>query len=453
MNVNIEITTPSNEFGFVEYKRSFCVEGKLISDAPISNDSKLIINLFDNNNNVVRSVHSDYINEPIYAYYPGLITYGESEDENRLKMQEFGFPLLRVENINKPLETINKASIKCWHNNNSFKGIIISASSTNSGALFNSDFNLVDDDNNEFNLLDMGEYKLEIILLSNDEVLAEVSKRIVIGKREKQLIGRFNPISHKNRLIKWCEDNNVSVIVDTLPGYLDSYLGNWKYHKGLLKTYRANDLCLFEDVDVCLFDYLIDKTSTSYETELGYLQKTNKMNRVSTYYYNIGEAEVGDIEAKTLKFNNDEYGRICRIDVLNTNCEDNVYYLDRRNVLKSIFDLDNVTIDGSIIAIMGVIKPIQLNPNDFVLNDDNTYDMLDYPDIVRYRFNNKDIIDRKTNMERIDVNSIGNSVYEFYNVFDINDYVNGEFIVINVECIYKKGKIVPIDTIKMNIKQ
>lgn len=456
MNIKLRITNPSNDIGFIEYKRSFCVEGEVLSDCLIPNNAKLVINLFDSNNSIVRSVCSNFKNEPIYAYYPDLIAYKESDDENRIKMQEFGFPLLRIDDIENPSFTINKASIKCWYNDRIFKAIFVSASSKESGALFESDLNLVDDNNNEYGLLPIGNYTIEVTLSSNGKLLSTIKKDIVIGRRNKQLIGRFNPISHKNNLIKWCNDNDVSIITDMLPGYLDSYMGNWEYHKGLLKTYRANDLCLFEDVDVFLFNYLIDSTSTSYETELGYLQANNKINRVSTYYYDIGEFEIDGIKAKILKFNNDEYGRICRIDILKNISEDNIYYLDRRNVDRSIVDLSNVEIENSIIAIMGIIKPIQLNSEHFVLNDDNTYEMLDYPSIIKYTFicgNNEVLTERKANMERIDVNSIGNSVYEFYNVFDINDYVDKEYIIIKVECVHKKGKTVPIDTVKINIKR
>jgi len=453
MSIELKIKTPNINNPFVEYKRDFVVEGDIIGQN-IPNDALLQVKLLDSNNCVIREVHTNRKYGDMYLYHQSLITYSENEDKGREKLKEFGFPLLCVEDINNPDASLNKASIKAWYSDSHFKAIIVSASGSKYGSLFDSDFSLYDDNGKPFYLLKMGDYRIEISLYDKNTLLAYTSLNIHIGRNNKQLIGRFNPISHKNRLIEWCKNNNVSIINDTLPGYLDSYLGNWKYHKGLLKTYRANDLALFDDVNVCLFNYLIDETSTSYETELCYLQASNKMNRVETYYYDIGEANIGDRSGKVVKFNDNEFGKIYRIDILNTNNIENKYYLDRRNVIDSIYDISKCKFHiNDYIGITGVIKPIQLDPNDFFLKSDNTYKYLDYPDTIRYTFTNSKtnkVIDKKLNMERIDNISIGKSIYEFYNIFNLNSIGVGN-IDVNIEVKYKKGRSLLISKFVMEI--
>lgn len=453
----LEITYPSGIEGFVENKRSFCVEGNIIYNGVVPNDSKLQVCLYNKDNELIRNVMCDKKNKDIFAYYDKLITYDENIDKNREKLKEFGFPLLVVNDVNYPESSLHNGSIKAWYSDTKFKAIIVNASDKTSGASFDDGFNLYDENGMPYSLLQMGEYTIEVTLKINDEIL-KTCKKIVIGKRDKQLICRFNPLSHKERMIKWCKENNISIINDLIPGYLDSYLDNWQYHKGVLSMYRANDLCLFDDVDVVMFDYLIDKTSTSYETELAYLQNSNKLkSRFEVYYYDIGEAILNknneEIIADIKKFDENDYGTFYRVDELKNDGIENVYNLNEDNIKSFNIDLDNVLINNNTFAITGVIKPIQLDPKDFVLKEDNTYEVLDYPKQIRYEFNidgNIVIYNRELYMERINNISIGKSVYEFYNVFNIKEFNR---ISVKAECIYNKGMIVNINrTININKK-
>lgn len=451
--IKLEITLPSENTGFVENKRSFCVEGNIISDEILNDNCELIVNVLDSNNNVIRYAKCDRKHKDMYLLHPDLVRYKDDLDPNLDKLKEFGFPLLVVDDINNPLESLHKATIKAWYSDNKFKAIIVNASNTESGAIVNDGFDLRDDDGNPYSLLSQGKYYIEVILKNDNNVLAKTNKEFIIGERHEQLICRFNPENHKKRMRTWIMDKEISMIDDLLPGYLDPYLGKWYYHMGLLKMYRANDLCLFENAHITMFDYLIDETSTSYATELAYLQNNNAIdNRVDVYYYDIGEANIGKRDAKIIKFLDNEYGHICRIDqVLENDCE-NIYYLDRRNIYISHLNVNKpIEIESDrYFAIMGIIKPIQLDINDFILKEDNTYEIKDYPNIVRYTFNvnGQDIIyDRKTNMERIENNeSIGKSIYEFYNVFELKKEWGKAPINIRIDCIYNKGKCVPIGT-------
>lgn len=457
MKNDIIITLPSKERGFVEYKRSFCVEGKFNID--VDENSLLIVNILDDKNDIVRHIETNKKNKPIVLEYPGLLTYKDELDPGRKKMQDFGYPILCVDDIDCPSDSIKNACIKLWYNDNCFKGVIINTTDTSHGALFDDGLNFVDESGNPYECLPMGDYRVEVILTNNSNEIARAYKDFKIGLRDKQLICRFNPVSHKNAMINWCNSNNISIIEDLLPGYLEPYLNVWYYHMGILKSYRANDLCLFYDTYVVMFVYLIDKTSTSYETELGYLQSQNKINndRFEAWHYDIGEAYISGFKGTPIRFNDEEYMSICRIDVANDNAKENVCYLDGRSIVNSQIS-DYVFDANESIQIMGVVKPWQMDCSDFVLKDDNTYYMNNYPDTIRYEFDVDGSIytqDRKLLMERFDDNeSIGNSVYEFYNLFNIKKEWAGKKIKVHVTCLDKKGNITCANTdFKIKIKE
>ena len=138
-----------------------------------------------------------------------------------------------------------------------------------------------------------------------DLLLAEEKKQIRIGIREEAAIVRFNPIQHRRRMEEWCGKNGFTIINDPLPGYLDPYLGKWYYHMGLLPYYRSNDIAVYAEARVNMFVYLCDPHSTSYETELAYLQCKERVDDgrwFRAYHYDIGEYAVGDRKGDIVPF-------------------------------------------------------------------------------------------------------------------------------------------------------
>lgn len=450
IDCNLNITLPSGEIGFVENKRSFVVEGD-IDCKILPEDTSLLVKLIDKNKKVVRWAQTNKKNKETISYYPGLTCYREELDPKRKKMLAYGFPILNVKDLNDVNASINNATIKAWYSDSKFKAIIVNASNLEHGSLLNYDFDLLDENNNPYDLLEMGEYSIEVSMYYKDIIDTKITKKIIIGKRENQIICRFNPDSHKQRMIKWCKQNGFAIIDDLLPGYLNPYLGKWYYHMGLLKTYNANDICLFEDTHIRMFVYLIDETSTSYKLELAYLQTQNCVNditRFTSYYYDIGEASlVCDnkiINANILEFKESEYIHIYRIDIVDENAKENIYYLDQRNVKKTFLDMNNIVVKtNDIIAITGVIKPIQLNKDDFILNElDNTYEINNYPNTIKYTITidgTKEEDIHCLNMERIEYESIGKSVFEFYNIMKIKPEWKNKIIDIDIECFDNKN--------------
>ena len=443
----MKIIFPSGETGFVEYKRAFLVTGEFES-GNLPDDAILTVTLENEKGETLRRVSCNKKYGAIFAYHPDLTAYPEERDPGRVKMKEYGFPELAG-------ESLPNAETKAWYSDKCFKALVVSATDTAHGALADDGMGYTAADGTPYSLLPMGEYTVTVTLSHGTATLESAAKKVKIGRRENQLICRFNPEDHKEKMIGWCRDMGFSVISDPLPGYLDSYLGDWEYHKGLLKMYRANDLPLFETAKVRMFVYLTAPHSTSYETELAYLQKSGAVGdpeRFFAYHYDIGEAAVGKGRAyertgTPVLFGENEYMSLCRIDVVNENVRDGVYDMSERDVVRSVFNTECAEIHmGERFAVMGVMKPWQCDPSDFVLRDDNTYDIHNYPYIMQYTITdgeNTSTVEKKPYLERINGKSIGSSVYEFYNVFDTEKLKIGVKYGFSVCCIDKNGNKTP----------
>ena len=445
---SLSIDLPSGEYPLVEYGRHFNVQGKIRHDLPLKDDFIIYVSLYDEKGKLLRHVSSNRKNDHnVLLYHPDLITYKEELDPGRKGILSFGFPELIVKDLNDPEASFQDATIKCFYNDDLYKAVIITASDAKHGLIFDDGVNFLDENKKPYEILKQGEYTIRVELKDNeDNILACTDKKIKIGKRTDQCIVRFNPIEHKKRMIAWCKENNFAIINDLLPGYLDSYLGTWYYHMGLLTMYRTSDIALYSYARIHMFDYLIDPTSTSYETELCFLQSQGVIRdhkRFNVYHYDIGEATIFDKQAKIIKFEDNEYLYIYRIDIINDKAKENFYKLGNEAVERSITSLDDIKIEaGSLIAICGVVKPWQLDKNDLALRKNNTYEVFNDVSTIHYEINDgKNIIkdDRKLLMERYTDHSIGTSVYEFYNIFQLKQEYKGRKLSFKITAADKKA--------------
>lgn len=132
------------------------------------------------------------------------------------------------------------------------------------------------------------------------------------------------------------------------------------------------------------------------------------------------------------------------MDVVNGKAQENRFNLNEEAVENMIFDLDSVTVPaGTTIAITGAVKPWQLNPADFTLRPDNTYEIRDSVKELHYELDDGETVRKETRsllMERIDKHSIGRSVYEFYNLFTIAPSLKGKDLTIRVKACDKHGE-------------
>ncbi|MBQ5443930.1 MAG: hypothetical protein IIU29_01975 [Erysipelotrichaceae bacterium] len=260
----IKITNPSNDHPLIDYGRDFNVWGTLTGK--IKEDMTLSVSLFDEEGNCVRKVSSSKKNDRnVFIGYAGLTSYKEELDPHKEKLKDFGFPELQVIDLGDPSASLKYAPIKCFYDDARFKAIIVSGTDTKHGRIFDTGIGYTDENGQPYETLEKGNYTIDVSLYDSDlRLLANVKKQVRIDVRKEAAIVRFNPDRHKKAMIAWCRENGFAIINDTLPGYLEAYLGTWYYHMGLLPYYRSNDIAVYQDAIVHMFVYLCDPTSTSY---------------------------------------------------------------------------------------------------------------------------------------------------------------------------------------------
>lgn len=447
----IKITNPSNDHPLIDYGRDFNVWGTLTGK--IEEDMTLSVSLFDEEGNCVRKVSSSKKKDRnVFIGYAGLTSYKEELDPHKEKLKDFGFPELQVIDLGDPSASLKDAPIKCFYDDARFKAVIVSGTDIKHGRIFDTGIGYTDENGQPYETLEKGNYTIDVSLYDSDlRLLANVKRPILIDVRKEAAIVRFNPDRHKKAMIAWCRENGFAIINDTLPGYLEAYLGTWYYHMGLLPYYRSNDIAVYQDAIVHMFVYLCDPTSTSYATELAYLQQKKQVedkDRFKAYRYDIGEAYLGrgrkyERIGKIEEFKEDLH--ICRIDLLKDEIKENVFDLSEKDIEDVIYDTRHIKVKAmENFAVCGIVKPLQLRKEDVVLMDDNTYRIDHEVKYIHYRFSDGEKAyeeDRKLLMERIDGESIGTSVYEFYNVFRFEEKDKGKTFEITMEIYNDEGKM------------
>ena len=541
MKIRLEITDPSEEDSIVEYRRHISVQGRILyetgsgeetgeggpgegtvesgpgegtgegrpgegtgeggpgEDGSWTPEGRIPLGisftflLKNEKGDVLREVGTDIKNNRnIYAYHPLLTTYPEEMDPGRRDFVAYGFPPLVVKSIASPMESLRDASIKAWFSDQEFKAMFVAATDMEHGLIFDDGMGFLGADGQPLDLLPEGNYVIEVLLRDEEGTeLAIATRKIRIGSYPDVAIVRFNPPSHKARMLEWFKTKNIHVLNDLIPGYLDSYLGPWLYHKGLLPMYLAGDISQYANSVVHMFLYLLDPTSTSYSTELAFLEEqgvVENVERMHFYYYDIGEASlskvvrgnvgtadaagnvadagmvgdpgnVGTRTAEILEFAPFDYLALTRIDLVDGQCKENVYDTTESHTVKSLVDLEKEPLEiptGQRFAITGVVRPWQICQEDIHRLKDNTYEWWDGFSRVHYIFDDGEKTweeDRKPGMERLTpdedkpgtnalglhreektskVSSIGSSVAEFYNVFEFGPEERGRTIRVRV---------------------
>lgn len=444
--VKLTIDSPSGDSPLVEYGRDFDVQGRIYGGFSLPDNCSLTVRLLDSSGALLRyAAQHRKNNSSLFTAHPDLTAYPDDIDPGMKRLVSFGFPELLVKDIRDPEASLHDASIKCWYSDTSFKAVIVSATGTRQGRIFDDGVGFFDENGKPFNMLGMGCYTVEAELDSPEgEVLAIVRKNIRIGSSDDQAIVRFNPPEHKKNMVKWCRDIGVSISSEPLPGYLDPYAGIWLYHMGLLPMYRSNDIALYATARVHMFVYLIDPASTSYETELAYLQTQRAVGdprRFFAYHYDIGEALIRkgtpfEQHGRIVGFEKDEYLAVCRVDIVSSKASENHFDLSESGVIDMLTDMEDLTVPaGSVIAIMGVVRPWQLDPRSFRLRRDNTYEITDSVNELHYELSTGSEVIRESRrlmLERYDGKPIGSSVFEFYNLFRIPEEWRGHSISVRL---------------------
>ena len=446
----LTITNPDASTAFIDYGRHFMVSGNILHDEEVPEDAMLMVSLFDEKGKLLRYAKQEHKNDQkLYLQQPGMTFYPAGMDDDRQILRKFGFPELLVRDLDDPLASLRDATIKAFYDDDSYKAMIVSATDVKHGAFLDDGINYTDEKGNPYDVLPEGEYRVTIQLFHHEKLLAEIVKEIHIAVKKEAIICRFNPLSHKQAMVDFAHANGIDITTDTLPGYLEPYLGIWIYHMGLLQMFRANDIAFYQQAHISFFSYLMTPDSTSYSTELAYLREHRNIEdgkEFVYYHYDIGEAYLkkADQEGKTILFQEGEYLYTCRVDVVKNTCQENLLYLDERDIIRSITDLGQISIHaGDTIAIMNVLRPENIERKYLTLKEDNTYEINNEVTTLHYEFCFKDDMityDRGLMMERIDDHSIGKSVFESYNLFEIPEAMKGTTVSVHITAYDRHGK-------------
>ena len=425
----IRITSPSDISKPIDFGRHFNVWGNIIHRSPVPDDAVLRVELADKAGNVLRHAEQRRKdNKNVFIGHPALKAYPEEMDPGRKKLLEFGFPELMVKDLSRPYDSLRDATIKCWYSDDTFKSVVVSGTDTAHGMPFDDGINYTDENGEPYYALPCGEYSVRVTLSRADgALLAENSFPVTIGGRGDQAMCRFNPAPHRAKMTEWCAQNGFDITNDTLPGYLEPYLGKWLYHMGILSMFYADDIPFYDADRVRMFVYLMEPDSTSYSCELPYLQTKRRVGdrtRFFAYHYDIGEAVLPKDGQKgnIIEFAPGEELYICRVDEVGENAKENVFSLDGENVLSHHTERGKVRLPaGTPFAVMGVLRPLQRDPALFSLNADNSYAYSGAPTGIRYTFEcggETLRLFRSAGMERVNGSDpVGSSMLEFYNVF------------------------------------
>lgn len=449
--IGITLTSPGTDGAIIEFRRHFAVEGRFTGDVPIPKDAKLTVYLTDAGGNRVRTVSCERKNAyTTWVDCPMLTTYPEALDPGRERLKRFGFAPLMVRDADNPEASLRDASIKCFCSDTGFKAMLVTATDRAHGLVFDDGIGYLDENGLPYTVLGEGGYTVHVALNAADgALLAYAERRITIGHNDNTAIVRFHPDAHRVRMDKWFSERGIAVLTESVPGYLEAYLGTWLYHMGLLPMYLAGDVTQYLASCAHLFVYILDPASTSYSTELAFLQEQGVIDdpkRLRAYHYDIGEARLCGREAHIVEFRRDRYFDICRVDLVDGSAGENRFELDGRAVLGTVTGLcAPVRVRaGQPFAIMGTARPWQMNPKDFVRLPSNTYEMHNALSSVRYTFSDGDTSrteERGLLLERFENGvSIGTSVAECYNLFRFSASDIGKTIQCTARVFDRRGR-------------
>ncbi len=425
---DIELIYPSDIKKPIEYGRHFNVWGRFIHEGTLPEGAALRVELLSAEGMLLRYAEQrEKDSKNVFAEYPALKGYPQGYDPGNEKLMEFGFPELMVSDIGDPYASLRDATVKCRFTDTGFKALVVSGTDTAHGMPFDDGIGYTDKDGAPYTALGCGKYVLRVVLSARGRTLAEKTWGLSIAERKEQMIFRFNPAPHKRRMLEWCDALGFDSATDTLPGYLEPYLGIWLYHMGITQMYNACDLAFYRTARVRAFIYLMQKDSTSYSCELPYLQTLGRMSdgeRFEAYCYDIGEAGLAKDgqRGKVRRFEKDEYLYIYRVDSVDGTACENVYDISGAGVKAHHTNTASVVLSAEErFAVCGVVRPWQRDPAGFTQNADNSYTFEDFVTGVEYAFECDGRTYKETrlpDMERRENGvTAGKSALEFYNIF------------------------------------
>ena len=438
--VEITINEPAER---VEAGLHMYVKGDLSSETEIPADATMCIELLDADGNVVRYVScSEKNSRNMWLYYPGLQYYDEETDPGRKELEVFGWPEIMVRDADDPEASFLDATIKCWYSDTEFKGMFIYATDPVHGLAFDDTIGFRDENGEAYNALAIGSYTVRVTLTAADgAVLGQAEKAFEISCYPEKIAVRFSPAEHRMHVMAWAASHGFKDLGAAVPGYIESMNGHGHpFDMGIIPFNRASNLAFYTTGKVHWFDYNITPTCSTYVIEHGVVQNMGDIenpDRFVVHHYDIGERNISndlgvEESGRIVSFEEGDYLDLCRIDLVSDEAEENVYYADARNVvavkpLTGEAANDPIVIDGPRFAVMGVIRPFQLDAEDIHFDpSDNSFSFSNRPETVLYQITdgqgNTKTVEKKAELFRCALKIPATSIFEFYSIFDAEDF-------------------------------
>lgn len=431
-DVEIEITAPSDAESKIAVGRDFYVSGKIDNVQDLTNTTMEVV-LKDSGGSIVRTiVGSKAGKQPMKIDFPNY--YGN----DRALLKDSGMPELIWDGTDD--DSFYNGDIKCYYDENGFTALIIGGNNYDNGLGFK------DKNGASYSNLTEGNYTIEVILKDNVGVVANTSKAIEIKDSSDKIMARFSPNEHLNRVSEFANDNNYRIYLDAFPGY---------FSKGdlfceVLKEWRGADALEYATGKVHFIIYNVRNTSTTYAVELATLQRMGDVNnaqRLVNYYYEYGEPKLNNgVESDIARFDDKDKLALVRAEISEDASNDNEYDWD--NVTSDGIEYDLDLSDGvdvetnDFLSIYGVSAPIQIDEDDILDKQDNSYQLNNKMTTLHYQIDGDGVniqFDKEVELNRISGSWDNYSELEFKHTIEITEAMKGKQLTVSVSGYDKYG--------------
>lgn len=379
-NYGLHILYPSDLQSVIEQGRDFYVIAEFVGNIDIPTDAYTEIKITSlTDDTVYRTVYCEKKNDTdnLNLDYPGLRVWGMEKEEFR----EAGMPDLVYDKNDE--STFANTWIKCFYNDTRVTATVY-------GGLYQKDVNLKDQYGQPLTELPEGEYMVNVTVSSSDhkEKIAYAEEKIEIGRYPDKIISPFLPMTHFDRIHKYANEMKYEIFLDPFPGYwdFDFIHPSWNppginYSGTIAGKWRYMDATEYNTGNVHYYIYDVGAHSTSYICEIGEIEsKDGNLDRVSCYYYDIGEPVIGQNRGNYVKMNlNVSPVAFTRIDYLtnDTTLGDNIVDMESfQDVTIHRLSVSNSVVcsAGQVLGLYGVCAPV-MSTEPLVMNDYSTFDL------------------------------------------------------------------------------
>ncbi len=329
--------------------------------------------------------------------------------------------------------SFNNANLKCTYTDNHFYAMIHGGYGT--GAV-DDKMGFVDHNGDPYATLSDGNYTITAHLTTNDGVLlGEATKAITVGDTADQVLARFSPKAHMDKVTAFANTNGYTLFLDSFPAYWDQSV-----FAEIKTLWRAADLTEYQTGKAHCILYNVGGSSTTYSVELANFEARGLIDtpeRISYYYYDIGEPSLTDanhgidLDGNIVAMDAGDKLALTRCDLNAGTSQDNAFNTADPNLAATDTNLsDGVNaVVGQTISLNGVTAPIQLDAADIVDNGDNSYTLKNKISRLHYTITGEGIkeeIDKAvTTLVRTDAQGWTNpSELEFRHDFTVKEEID-----------------------------